>query len=127
MTDHDQPPSQHPTTVSRRRLLGYAGAGAAVGAAGFAGGMGAARASQGEAGPGVDRYPFHGEHQAGILTPAQDRLHFAADDVTATSRAQLVNLLWAWAAAAAAMTQGQQVGNGTPLPYDSPPADTGEA
>ena len=30
--------------VSRRRLLGYAGAGAAVGAAGFAGGMGTARA-----------------------------------------------------------------------------------
>ena len=28
------------------------------------------------------RYPFHGEHQAGIVTPAQDRLHFAAFDVT---------------------------------------------
>jgi deferrochelatase/peroxidase EfeB len=23
-------------------------------------------------------YPFYGEHQAGILTPVQDRLHFAA-------------------------------------------------
>ena len=79
-------PEQSPG-VSRRRLLGYAGAGAAVGAAGFAGGMGAARATDGQAGPGIDRFTFHGEHQAGIVTPAQDRLHFAAFDVTATSRA----------------------------------------
>ena len=28
------------------------------------------------------RTPFHGAHQAGIVTPAQDRLHFAAFDVT---------------------------------------------
>ena len=76
-------PAARPRSVSRRRLLGYAGAGAAVGAAGFAGGMGTARATDGGAGPGVDRYPFHGEHQAGIVTPAQDRLHFAAFDVTA--------------------------------------------
>ncbi len=119
-------PEQSPG-VSRRRLLGYAGAGAAVGAAGFAGGMGAARATDGEAGPGIDRFTFHGEHQAGIVTPAQDRLHFASFDVTATSRAELVLLLRAWTAAAAAMTQGQQVGASTPLPYDSPPGDTGEA
>ncbi len=31
--------------VSRRRLLGYAGAGVAAGAAGFAGGIGTARAT----------------------------------------------------------------------------------
>jgi deferrochelatase/peroxidase EfeB len=115
------------SSLSRRRLLGYAGAGAAVGAAGFAGGMGTARATDGQAGPGIDRYPFHGKHQAGIVTPAQDRLHFAAFDVTATSRAELLMLLKAWTAAAAAMTQGRPVGEGTPLPYDAPPADTGEA
>jgi deferrochelatase/peroxidase EfeB len=118
---------EQPTGVSRRRLLGYAGAGAAVGAAGFAGGLGTARATDGEAGPGIDRFTFHGEHQAGIVTPAQDRLHFASFDVTATSRAELVLLLRAWTSAAAAMTQGQQVGAATPLPYDSPPGDTGEA
>ena len=112
--------------VSRRRLLGYAGAGAAVGAAGFAGGMGTARATDGAAGEGIDRYAFHGRHQAGIVTPAQDRLHFAAFDVTATSRAELLLLLKAWTAAAAAMTQGLPVGGGTPLPYDAPAADTGE-
>src|SRR4051794_714528 len=114
--------------VSRRRLLGYAGAGAALGAAGFAGGVGAARAveSQDEQG-GRDRHAFHGEHQAGIVTPAQERMHFAAFDVTATSRAELVMLLRAWTAAAAAMTQGRPVGGGLPLPYDAPPGDTGEA
>jgi deferrochelatase/peroxidase EfeB len=119
------PGSEH--GVSRRRLLGYAGAGAAVGAAGFAGGMGTARATDGAAGEGIDRYAFHGRHQAGIVTPAQDRLHFAAFDVTATSRAELLLLLKAWTAAAAAMTQGLPVGGGTPLPYDAPAADTGEA
>jgi deferrochelatase/peroxidase EfeB len=125
----DDPATARPRggALSRRRLLGYAGAGAAVGAAGFAGGIGTARATDGEAGPGVDRYPFHDEHQAGIVTPAQDRLHFAAFDVTATSRAELVMLLRTWTAAAAAMTQGRPVGNGTPLPYDAPPGDTGEA
>jgi deferrochelatase/peroxidase EfeB len=126
MTDEQQP-SEQPSGVNRRRLLGYAGAGAAIGAVGFAGGIGTARATDGEAGPGIDRYPFHGAHQAGIVTPAQDRLHFAAFDVTATSRAELVMLLKAWTAAAAAMTQGRPVGDGTPLPYDSPPGDTGEA
>ena len=116
-----------PTSLSRRRLLGYAGAGAAVGAAGFAGGIGTARATDAVAGPGVDRYPFHGHHQAGIVTPAQDRLHFAAFDVTATSRAELLRLLRAWTAAAAALTQGRPIGGAAPLPYDAPPADTGEA
>jgi deferrochelatase/peroxidase EfeB len=113
--------------VSRRRLLGYAGAGAAVGAAGFAGGMGTALAAEREPGPSVDHHAFHGEHQAGIVTPAQDRLHFASFDVTATSRAELVLLLKAWSAAAEQLTRGRPVGGGTPLPYDSPPADTGEA
>ncbi len=126
MTETTPPPPDH-GHVSRRRLLGYAGAGAAIGAAGFAGGMGTARATDGPDGGGVDRYPFHGKHQAGIVTPAQDRLHFAAFDVTATSRAELLLLLKAWTAAAAAMTQGLPVGGDVPLPYDAPPGDTGEA
>ena len=122
----DQGPRARPG-LSRRRLLGYAGAGAAAGAAGFAGGIGAARATGDAPASSVDRYPFHGTHQAGIVTPAQDRIHFAAFDVTTRSRAELIMLLRAWTAAAAAMTQGRPVGDGAPLPYDSPPADTGEA
>jgi deferrochelatase/peroxidase EfeB len=122
--DHDQQPR---AGVSRRRVLGYAGAGVAAGAAGFAGGIGTARATDGETVVHTDRYPFHGTHQAGIVTPAQDRVHFAAFDVTATSRSELVMLLRAWTAAAAAMTQGRPVGDNAPLPYDAPPSDTGEA
>lgn len=124
-----QPESTDParrTQMSRRRLLGLAGAGAAVGAAGYAGGFEAARASQESPGQ-VDRYPFYGEHQAGVVTPAQDRLHFAAFDLSTSSRDALVALLRAWTDAAAEMTQGRPVGGGTPLPYASPPADTGEA
>ena len=32
--------------------------------------------------------PFYGEHQAGIVTPAQDRLHFVAFDVITDKRAR---------------------------------------
>ena len=66
---------------------------------------------------------------SGIVTPMQDHLHAAAFDLTTTSRDDLVRLLQAWSAAAAAMTAGSPVGlygavNG---PYDAPPDDTGEA
>jgi len=63
------------------------------------------------------------------VTPAQDRLHFAAFDITTRSRAQLVSLLRAWTLAAERMTQGLPAGSvgpteGAPL---VPPDDTGEA
>jgi deferrochelatase/peroxidase EfeB len=117
-----------PRHLSRRRLLGAAGAGAlAVGAAGV-GGFAYGQESE-EPVDGVDQasYPFHGRHQAGIVTPAQDRLHFAAFDVTTDSREELVALLKAWTAAAREMTSGDPVGQGAPTPYDAPPTDTGEA
>jgi deferrochelatase/peroxidase EfeB len=112
--------------LSRRRLLGYAGVGATAGAVGFVGGVWNPQASDGAGAGSVDRYPFYGRHQAGIVTPQQDRLQFAAFDVTATSRAELVLLLRSWTAAAAAMTQGRPVGGELSLSYEAPPADTGE-
>jgi len=112
--------------VSRRRLLGAAGVGA-LGVGAGVGGFAVARADEPTA-AAPSAYPFHGEHQAGIVTPAQDRLHFAAFDVTTDSRAELVALLKAWSDAAALMTAGRMVGSDEgPLPYDSPAADTGEA
>lgn len=116
------------TDLSRRRLLGVAGAGALAGAAAI-GGVGLARAEQEPDGvpeAGLS-YPFRGAHQAGIVTPAQDRLHFAAFDVTTESREELVALLKAWTEAAEEMTGGRRVGSGTAVGYDSPPTDTGEA
>ncbi len=114
--------------LSRRRLLGAAGAGAvAVGAAGVGGW---AYGHESEDPPqGVDqaRYAFEGTHQAGITTPVQDRLHFAAFDVTTESRAELVDLFKRWTAAARQMTAGESVGGSLSTPYDAPPSDTGEA
>ena len=69
--------------------------------------------------------PFYGERQAGITTPAQDRLHFAAFDVVTESRSDLRGLLRAWTEASARMCAGEQVGpNAHRL---APPIDTGEA
>ncbi|HEY5835786.1 iron uptake transporter deferrochelatase/peroxidase subunit, partial [Streptomyces sp.] len=72
--------------------------------------------------------PFHGTHQAGIATPVQDRLHFAAFDVKTEDRAELVQLLKDWTRAAERLTAGQAVGEGA---YgglaEAPPDDTGEA
>jgi deferrochelatase/peroxidase EfeB len=70
--------------------------------------------------------PFHGEHQAGILTPPPDRLMFAAFDVTISTAAELRDLLRTWSDAAARMTQGQPAGSPAGAPA-APPQDTGEA
>ncbi|GAA4691390.1 iron uptake transporter deferrochelatase/peroxidase subunit [Nocardioides conyzicola] len=74
-------------------------------------------------------YAFRGAHQAGITTPAQDRLHFAAFDVTTDSRDELIALLTAWTAAADRMTRGLPAGEIGPTQgsINLPPDDTGEA
>lgn len=114
-------------SVSRRRLFGVAGAGAIAGVSGVAG-WGVAHARDDVLVTNAPlEYAFHGDHQAGIVTPAQDRLHFAAFDVTTDSREALITLLQAWTEAAIALTSGKLVGGGAPLPYDAPPEDTGEA
>ena len=99
-----------------------AGALAVGGTAGFA--VGRATASNAE-----DRaYAFHGRHQSGILTPQQDRLHFAAFDVTTTDRDRLIALLQRWSLAAATLMAGDELGFGTGGgPGVAPPDDTGEA
>ena len=126
MTETPAPTDRSPG-VSRRRLLGAAGAGAlAVGAAGV-GGYAVGHAAEDPGQPGQSRYAFEGRHQAGVVTPAQDRLHFAAFDVTSESRDDLILLLRAWTAAARAMTSGLPVGEGVATSYDAPPDDTGEA
>jgi len=51
---------------------------------------------------------FHGPRQAGIATPQQSHLAFAAFDVTASSRQTLRRLLQQWTAAAAALTAGRE-------------------
>ncbi|NNG20208.1 deferrochelatase/peroxidase EfeB [Naumannella sp. ID2617S] len=116
--------------ISRRGLLGVGGLGLAAAGAAFAGGYAAAAPDAADAAAGAApaerRYPFRGPHQAGITTPAQDRLHFAAFDVTTDSRDKLIRLLQRWTEAAERMTRGEAAGAGGQS-YDSPPDDTGEA
>jgi deferrochelatase/peroxidase EfeB len=124
---HQDVPAAGP---SRRTLLGAGGAGLAALAAGFAGGFGTARATASPAAPtATDAVPYLGAHQAGIVTPAQDRLHFAAFDLTTTSRDDVVALLRRWTYAAERMTRGLPAGDLGPVsgPYEAPPDDTGEA
>jgi deferrochelatase/peroxidase EfeB len=128
-------PTQGPSgrsTVSRRGLFGVAGVGLAGLAAGAAGGFALGSEEPAPAQPpmpGLRTYPFYGQHQAGILTPMQDRLHFAAFDVITESRGELLQFLKDWTAAAARMTQGLAAGELGPTsgPYAAPPDDTGEA
>lgn len=119
--------------LSRRGLLGLLGAGAAGVAVGAAAGAGIALANAHSPSPaptGTSSYPFFGDHQAGILTPVQDRLHFAAFDLAAgATRDDLASLLKDWSAAASRMTQGEEIGAGgaTGGAANLPPTDTGEA
>jgi deferrochelatase/peroxidase EfeB len=114
--------------ISRRGLFGAAGAAVATGVAGYAA-HSALATEQSQAADNTGPVEFHGQHQAGIVTPVQDRLHFAAFDVTTTKRDELISLLKEWTAAAALLTAGRDIGqygavNG---PGEAPPEDTGEA
>ncbi|MGA5304115.1 iron uptake transporter deferrochelatase/peroxidase subunit [Nucisporomicrobium flavum] len=118
------------STVSRRRAIALAGVGVAgiAGAAAVGGAL--VKGGADEQAAAVDgSFPFTGEHQAGIVTPAQDRLHFVAFDVITKDRDRLITLLKDWTAAAARMTAGRDAGEigavgGIP---EAPPDDTGEA
>ncbi|NRQ35670.1 deferrochelatase/peroxidase EfeB [Nonomuraea sp. NN258] len=119
--------------MSRRSVLGLSAAGAA-GAAVLGAGAVASRALLDEppvahASTTADPVPFYGEHQAGIVTPAQDRLHFVAFDVTTGDRAELVELLQEWTAAAARLAQGKEAGafGAVGGAAEAAPDDTGEA
>jgi deferrochelatase/peroxidase EfeB len=93
---------------------------------GLAGVVGSGLAGcSGRSGPDAQVVPFHGSHQAGIDTDVQDRLAFAAFDVTTTDRTELVQLLKTWTMAAVAMTRGVMV-PGDSAAGEVPPADTGE-
>ncbi len=70
---------------------------------------------------------FHGKHQAGIATPAQDYLYFAAFDVTTGALGELRAMLARWTAAAASLTAGAPYGPSGSETLDEPPVETGEA
>ncbi|WP_235954014.1 iron uptake transporter deferrochelatase/peroxidase subunit [Actinomyces faecalis] len=111
--------------VSRRAAFTTAGIGAAM--AGLAG-FGAGRASApSPAEHTALAYDFRGEHQAGILTPAQDNLYVAAFDVVTNDVEELKELIAAWTVAAEQMCAGELVGGEPDANAQLPPRDTGEA
>jgi deferrochelatase/peroxidase EfeB len=68
--------------------------------------------------------PFWGDHQGGILTPPQSHTYFAAFELTAARRDDVIGMLRDWTLAAARMSAGQAVD----APGDDPAAsDSGEA
>jgi len=109
-------------------LFGLAGAGTAGvlagGGVGFllgdsvaeAGGPGGPGGRTGGAGYGdlAAATEFDGAHQAGIVTPAQDRLHFAAFDIVTDDRTELQAMLQEWTAAARRMTRGEAAARAAP-------------
>jgi deferrochelatase/peroxidase EfeB len=110
--------------ITRRKLLRSAGIGAAgigLGAGGYLVGQESAEAS----GNGTGSVPFYGEHQAGIDTAAQDRLHFASFDLLTENPGELRELMREWSRAAAEMTAGEMIGDVNDMKL-APPDDTGE-
>ena len=113
--------------VSRRNFLKGAAAGTAGTAltAGVLAGGARADGSTAPGSPAAASYPFHGTHQAGVLTPGpadkQAFACFAAFDATAGGRAALTGLMQTLTGRARFLTSG-----GTPpdLGVGHPPSDS---
>ncbi|WP_097865542.1 iron uptake transporter deferrochelatase/peroxidase subunit [Streptomyces sp. rh34] len=118
------------TGVSRRRLLGTAGA---AGATGLVLGAGAGAAGYAATRPeetaalttvGATEAMFHGKHQPGITTPLQARGHLVAFDLAAgAGRKEAAALLRRWSAVAKELMAGRPAAGGP----DGPGHDTGIA
>ncbi|ANE48878.1 deferrochelatase [Paenibacillus swuensis] len=118
------------STLSRRDLLktgAVGGLGLLLGAGGIKGlGMlGESKQTASAAGDSDAVIPFHGAHQAGIVTPMQDFVCMGAFNLTITDIAEVRKLLKAWTVASARLANGESVGEESDNAL-VPPADTGE-
>lgn len=104
--------------VGRRGFL--ASAAAVAGAGLVAADRGAAAAATAE--PTAASVPFHGIHQAGIVTPAQRATAFVSFDTTAADRTELTDLLRTLTDRARFLTSG---GSPEDLGITAPPSDSG--
>ncbi|MFI1964519.1 iron uptake transporter deferrochelatase/peroxidase subunit [Streptomyces pathocidini] len=122
-------PPPGPAGISRRRLLGTAGAAGAAGlAVGAAGGVAGQRAGAPEAltAVGATAVAFHGRHQPGITTPMQARGHLAAFDLApgspAAARKAAAALLRRWSATARELMAGRPPADDTGVALDTGPS-----
>lgn len=111
--------------LSRRRLLELAGVGGVAAVAAGSGGVLVARGGESTPSGTAGTVPFHGDHQAGILTPQQHHLQFASYDLTARSIAEVRDLLATWTGLAENLTRGDNPPS-TGGEF-APPDDTGES
>nr|WTB33795.1 iron uptake transporter deferrochelatase/peroxidase subunit [Streptomyces sp. NBC_00830] len=111
-----------PGGVGRRSFLRRALVAGAAGAAVGAGGIGAARAADKEPSREGHTVPFHGAHQAGILTPHQRNAVFTSFDITARDRGELTELMRTLTQRLRFLTGG---GVPEPLGISAPPPDSG--
>src|SRR4051812_42736783 len=110
-------------------MLGLTGAGAALAGVGAVSGYVAGTSTPPEVRAArANIVPFRDVHQAGITTPQQNFLHFAALDLTTTNASSVQRVLRNWTTIAERMTRGEETAeNGVhPLNPEAPPADTGE-
>ncbi len=133
---HDNKFDSQDVSSSRRRLLkgvGLLGGAFALGGAAAAGMENAAPSKDTGSKPGYQpgtlspderwsKQPFHGEHQAGILTPQQASMMVIAFDVLATSKADLERLFRLLTARFVFLTTG---GNAPEVDPKFPPMDSG--
>ena len=113
--------------IKPSRRLFLAAAGGLAGAAGVAG-VEAAGAQIMPSRPQparADVEPFYGTYQGGITTPMQENTYFAAFDILAGDRKDVVALLQNWTLAAARLTQGLAAEPGAQDP-GQPALDSGE-
>ncbi|WP_327368659.1 iron uptake transporter deferrochelatase/peroxidase subunit [Streptomyces sp. NBC_01217] len=117
--------------LSRRRLLGTAGAagatGLVLGAAGGATGYATTRPDEPTAltAVGSTQVMFHGKHQPGITTPLQARGHLVAFDLApGAGRREAAALLRRWSAVARRLMAGEPADSGA---ADGTSHDTGIA
>ncbi len=122
--------------ITRRRLLGTAGAAGAAGlvAGGAGGAYGFAASDSGPAltSVGSTAVPFHGTgttpgttgtHQGGITTPLQAKAHLIAFDLAAgAGRKDVIALMRRWSRAAEAMTAGRAPDGDDQVALDAGPS-----
>ena len=112
---------------SRREVLAGAGVLAAAGAAIAITGCSADSSPKAIASAVGGTVPFYGSHQAGVLTPPQERLFFGSFDLLTDDREALRVILQRWSQAAPLLTRGEAVGDVEPANDAAAPGDTGEA
>ncbi|MHB9759994.1 iron uptake transporter deferrochelatase/peroxidase subunit [Streptomyces sp. BYX5S] len=116
--------------ISRRRLIGTAGAtGVALGAVGAGAGYAVASSDSPEqqtalTSLGADEVMFHGKHQPGITTAMQSRGHLVAFDLAAgAGRKEATALMRRWSATAERLMAGEPSSSGdTGVALDAGPS-----